>query len=170
MVCRKVLMVCACQEGDTDGKKFVEYVDHITTNVLTFAKAKDPIDKIRTIGNDANHNVKFVGRDDAKRAMSFDIGATYEFQGYKLGKYVGRGFMIFPAVAHDSFGTEPTSPDHSPPPSIPFSQEVPRYIFRYFGVVDLRRIDPVRFTPADFVDRKALIEGQAVNRNGRGFL
>lgn len=70
MVCRKLLMVCACQEGATDGKPFTEYVSHVTDNVLTFPKAKDAIDKIRTIGNDANHSVRFVGREDAKRAMS----------------------------------------------------------------------------------------------------
>src|SRR5262249_44154088 len=70
MVCRKLLMVCACHEGAQDGKQFVEYVKHITDSVLTFPKAKDSIDKIRSIGNDANHSIRFVIRDDAKRAMS----------------------------------------------------------------------------------------------------
>jgi hypothetical protein len=70
MVCRKLLMVCACQEGAKDGLKFVEYVKHITDEVLTFPQAKDPIDKIRHIGNDANHTIKFVTREDANRAMS----------------------------------------------------------------------------------------------------
>ena len=70
MVVRKVLMVCACQEGATDGEPFAKYVDHITTNVLSYPKAKDAIDKIRTIGNDANHAVRFVTREDAHRALS----------------------------------------------------------------------------------------------------
>jgi hypothetical protein len=70
MVCRKVLMVCACHEGATDGEPFVQYVKHITDTVLTFPKAKDSIDKIRMIGNEANHSVKFVTREEAKRAMS----------------------------------------------------------------------------------------------------
>ena len=70
MVCRKLLMACACHEGDADGKPFVDYVNYITGSVLTFPKAKDAIDKIRGIGNDANHNVQFVSRDNAKRAMS----------------------------------------------------------------------------------------------------
>jgi hypothetical protein len=69
LVCRKVLMACACQEGDTDGKQFVTYVDYITNTVLTFPKAKTAIDAIRTIGNDANHDVKFVSQADARRAM-----------------------------------------------------------------------------------------------------
>jgi hypothetical protein len=70
MVCRKILMACACHEGDADGKAFAQYVDYITGTVLTFPKAKDAIDKIRNIGNDANHKVRFVSRDDAKRALS----------------------------------------------------------------------------------------------------
>ena len=70
MVCRKILMACACHEGDADGKHFTDYVDYITNTVLTFPKAKDSIDKIRGIGNEANHKIRFVSRDDARRAMS----------------------------------------------------------------------------------------------------
>jgi hypothetical protein len=70
MVARKVLMACACHEGATDGQPFVEYVKHITETVLTFPKAKDSIDKIRTIGNEANHTIRFVNREDARRALS----------------------------------------------------------------------------------------------------
>lgn len=70
MVCRKLLMACACHEGDTDGKNFTDYVDYIINTVLTFPKAKDSIDKIRGIGNEANHKIKFVSRDDARRALS----------------------------------------------------------------------------------------------------
>ena len=70
MVARKLLMACACHEGDADGKKFVEYVAFITGTVLAFPKAKDSIEKIRGIGNEANHKLTFVSRDDAKRAMS----------------------------------------------------------------------------------------------------
>jgi len=69
MVCRKLLMSTACHEGDDDGKSFVDYVKYITDKILTFPKAKDSIDKIRGIGNEANHNVSFVTPDDARRAM-----------------------------------------------------------------------------------------------------
>jgi hypothetical protein len=70
MVARKILMACACHEGADDGRKFVEYVDYVSSKVLTFAKAKDSIDAIRTIGNDANHSIQFVTREDARRALS----------------------------------------------------------------------------------------------------
>jgi hypothetical protein len=69
MVCRKLLMACACHENADDGKPFTTYVDYITGTVLTFPRAKDAIDAIRTIGNEANHQVQFVGQGEAKRAM-----------------------------------------------------------------------------------------------------
>jgi len=82
MVCRKVLMSCACHEGDTDGKKFVDYVDYVTNTVLTFPKAKDAIDAIRTIGNEANHGVQFVEQDAAKRSLqivTYMLNTIYTF-------------------------------------------------------------------------------------------
>lgn len=69
MVCRKVLMACACEEGEADGKSFLEYVDFISGKVLTFPKAKTAIDKIRGIGNDANHEIAFVSRGDATTSL-----------------------------------------------------------------------------------------------------
>ena len=80
MVCRKLLMATACQEGASDGKTFAEYVGYITDTVLTYPKAKASIDKIRGIGNDANHKVAFVTSDDAKRAMqivTYMLSAIY---------------------------------------------------------------------------------------------
>jgi uncharacterized protein DUF4145 len=70
MASRKVLMACAVDQGDADGKRFIEYVDHIVNTVLTFPKARAAIDSIRTIGNDATHKVVFVSCDDARRALS----------------------------------------------------------------------------------------------------
>jgi hypothetical protein len=70
MVARKILMACACDKGDVDGKTFVQYVDFITTTVLSFADAKTSIDAIRSIGNDANHDIAFVDRPNARRALN----------------------------------------------------------------------------------------------------
>ena len=70
MASRKILMACACENGDDDGKRFVEYVDYLTNHVLTFPKARSSIDAIRGIGNDANHKIEFVSQPDAKRALS----------------------------------------------------------------------------------------------------
>jgi hypothetical protein len=76
MVCRKLLMSCACHEqslaGQTveEGKTFVYYVDYIVNSVLTFPRAKTAIDKIRDIGNEANHHVAIVNPVDAERSMT----------------------------------------------------------------------------------------------------
>jgi hypothetical protein len=75
-------MACACHEGDVDGKKFTEYVDFITGTVLTFPRAKTAIDSIRSIGNEANHELRFVNDDEAKRAMmivKYMLDTIYSF-------------------------------------------------------------------------------------------
>jgi hypothetical protein len=80
MVCRKLLMAAACHEGDTDGKKFAQYVDFITNTVLTYPKAKTAIDKIRDIANEANHKIDFVTPADATKAMqivTYMLNAIY---------------------------------------------------------------------------------------------
>ncbi len=75
MVCRKLLMACACYEQSEanqipkDGLPFTEYVDYIVDTAIPFPRAKTAIDSIRTIGNDANHKVTFVTQTDAERAM-----------------------------------------------------------------------------------------------------
>jgi hypothetical protein len=82
MICRKVLMVCACEKSAEDGKQFAYYVDFITNQILNFPQAKTAIDAIRLIGNDANHGVAFVGADDAKRAMkivNYMLNTIYSF-------------------------------------------------------------------------------------------
>jgi len=70
MVCRKILMVVACEAGAQEGQSFASYVDHIIAAVVPIPSAKPSIDKIRTIGNDANHDVAFVAEPEARRAMS----------------------------------------------------------------------------------------------------
>ena len=62
-------MACACDKGAKDGKDFTEYVEYITSTVLTYEAARSAIDKIRGIGNSANHKIQFVNKSDAERAM-----------------------------------------------------------------------------------------------------
>ena len=69
MVCRKILMAVACKQGDAEGETFAHYVDYIIQNVVPIPTAKAPIDAIRTIGNEANHDLAFVSEADARRAM-----------------------------------------------------------------------------------------------------
>lgn len=80
MVCRKLLMLVACLKGDQDGKSFAEYVDFILSKVVPIPSAKQAIDAIRTIGNEANHNVSFVQEPEARRSLSiakYVLNAVY---------------------------------------------------------------------------------------------
>ena len=57
-------------------------MDYITNKVLTYPKAKASIDQIRQIGNDANHDITFVEKVDAERAMriiTYLLDALYAF-------------------------------------------------------------------------------------------
>lgn len=69
MVSRKVLMACACHEGDDEGKKFVQYVDYLLDNSIKIPKAKAAIAAIKDIGNEANHKLDFLNQDQAKRSL-----------------------------------------------------------------------------------------------------
>ena len=62
-------MAVACIEGDQEDKSFVSYVNYITTNVLVFQRAKTAIEKIKDIGNEANHLIEFVQQDGAKQSL-----------------------------------------------------------------------------------------------------
>jgi len=88
MVCRKILMACACHEQDKanqpvkEGESFAYYVDYLAQNILNFSAAKAPIDVIRKIGNDANHHVQFVNLTDAERSMKivhYMLDTIYSF-------------------------------------------------------------------------------------------
>jgi len=82
MVCRKLLMACACEQGDSDGQSFKHYVDYIVDTVLTYPKARTSIQEIRDVGNDANHDIAFVSKADAEKAlriMTYLLDALYAF-------------------------------------------------------------------------------------------
>lgn len=69
MVCRKLLMVIACKEGDVEGKSFLQYVDYIVEKVVPIPAARKAIDEIRKVGNDANHDVTFVDEAQSRQSM-----------------------------------------------------------------------------------------------------
>lgn len=69
MVARKILMACAYRHGADEGRNFSDYVEYITNDVLVFPGARESINKIRTIGNDANHRLEFVQKDAAYTSL-----------------------------------------------------------------------------------------------------
>lgn len=77
-----------------------------------------------------------------------DMGKTYEMEGYETGGYVG-----VPAEAYRKAGA--------------IIQTTGHYFRERFVVYKARRIDAVRFQPADFREEKALMEGSARTVSGK---
>lgn len=68
---RKLLMHIAVDAGATSGATFVEYVDYLVASHYAPPNSKDWIDKIRSHGNEANHEILIKKREDAEEIMTF---------------------------------------------------------------------------------------------------
>jgi hypothetical protein len=87
-------------------------------------------------------------RDDDERLPKPLTGKSYEYQAFETGGYIGTPGEAF-RLAEVTFQTT----SHG---------------FRtYLIAVRDKLIEPIHFSPADFVDREALLEGRAVSRSGR---
>lgn len=71
LVCRKLLMHLAVQEGAEKGKSFLFYVEYLTQNGYIPPNGKIWVDHIRKKGNEANHEIVLMTRDDAFELLSF---------------------------------------------------------------------------------------------------
>jgi hypothetical protein len=71
MSARKLLMHIAVECGDKPGKTFAQYVDYLETNHHTPPNSKIWVDKIRTLGNEANHEIKIMGVEEANNIIKF---------------------------------------------------------------------------------------------------
>ena len=85
MACRKILMNLAVREGAKEGLSFVDYVDYLDANGYTPKKGKEWVDKIRKMGNEANHLIAAKTKDDAANILhlaemllrfNFEIGSA----------------------------------------------------------------------------------------------
>ena len=79
---RKLLMHVAVEKGASAGDSFQNYVSYLDTQHLVPAGAKEWIDHIRTRGNEANHEIKMMTKDDAQELLAFAemlLRLIYEF-------------------------------------------------------------------------------------------
>jgi hypothetical protein len=79
-------------------------------------------------------------------------GQTYEFEGFETGHFVG-----VPKEAYQRAGLMLQVP-------------VGHGFTHRFTVYKGKRIDPIRWSPAEFVGREALIEGRAVSRDRKAYI
>ena len=71
LLCRKMLMNIAVQEGAKEGLKFIEYVNHLSDKGYIPPNGKHWVDHIRTKGNEATHEIALMNQEDARDLLSF---------------------------------------------------------------------------------------------------
>jgi hypothetical protein len=71
MLCRKILMHVAVSLGAKPNQNFKEYVDYLDREGYTPAKGKGWVDDIRDKGNEANHEIRIVSEEEAKKTLYF---------------------------------------------------------------------------------------------------
>lgn len=71
MLCRKILMHLGVDKGAEEGKGFVHYVNYLSDKGYVPPDGKHWVDHIRKKGNEANHEIIIMMRDDASELILF---------------------------------------------------------------------------------------------------
>lgn len=71
LLCRKMLMNIAVNQGAKEGLKFIEYVTYLSDNGYTPPNGKHWVDHIRKKGNEATHEITVMSENDAKELIVF---------------------------------------------------------------------------------------------------
>lgn len=82
LLCRKILMNLAVHHGAAEGKSFIEYVEYLDSKGYVPPNGKKWVDRIRTKGNEATHEIRLIDRDEASQILKFTemlLKFSYEF-------------------------------------------------------------------------------------------
>lgn len=71
MTCRKLLMNIAVEKGAKVGLSYKEYVGYLEQQHYTPPGSKEWVDHIRQKGNEANHEIKIMEKEDAEELIGF---------------------------------------------------------------------------------------------------
>jgi hypothetical protein len=71
LCCRKLLMHIAVSKGASPGDTFINYVQYLADKNFIPPDAKDWVNHIRKKGNEANHEITIMSKDDAEELISF---------------------------------------------------------------------------------------------------
>ncbi len=91
LCCRKLLMHIAVSKGAKKNQSFAEYVDHLSQNNYVPPDAQEWVDHIRKRGNEANHEISIMTREDAEELIAFSemlLKIIFEFPATVKKKYV----------------------------------------------------------------------------------
>ena len=90
LCCRKLLMHIAVSKGAKANDSFASYVDYLSENNYVPPDAKAWVDHIRKKGNEANHDINIMKKEDAEELLSFIemlLKLIYEFPATVRKKY-----------------------------------------------------------------------------------
>lgn len=71
LCCRKLLMHIAVSKGALVGESFVSYVEYLSDKNYIPPDARDWVDHIRKKGNEANHEIQIMAKEDAEEILAF---------------------------------------------------------------------------------------------------
>src|SRR6266480_86987 len=71
MLCRKLLMNIAVQQGAQENQSFQAYVEYLDNKGFVPPNGKKWVDAIRRRGNEANHEIQLMGEKDARNIVRF---------------------------------------------------------------------------------------------------
>jgi len=90
LCCRKLLMHIAVAKGAPENQPFSAYVSFLSDKGFIPPDAKSWVDHIRTKGNEANHEICIMKREDSEDLLSFIemlLKIIYEFPATARKKY-----------------------------------------------------------------------------------
>jgi hypothetical protein len=82
LLCRKLLMNIAVEQGANPGESFIRYVEHLSSSGYVPPNGKGWVDHIRKKGNEATHEIHLMSKDDAGELLAFSemlLKFIYEF-------------------------------------------------------------------------------------------
>ena len=89
LCCRKILMHIAVSKGAEENKNFTHYVDYLKEKNYIPLEAHSWVDHIRKKGNEANHEIIIVEKEDAIELLNFVemlLKVIYEFPARMIKK------------------------------------------------------------------------------------
>ena len=78
LCCRKALMHIAVHCGADENLNFIQYINHLESNGYIPPNGREWVDKIRTLGNEATHEIIISSEKDAELAITF-LGMLLKF-------------------------------------------------------------------------------------------
>ncbi len=82
LTCRKLLMNIAVSQKAKPGQSFISYVEHLANSGFVPPNGRGWVDHIRSKGNEANHEIALMNKEDAEELISFSemlLKFIYEF-------------------------------------------------------------------------------------------